>query len=78
MCEGFLGLKVMWVMGESLSSQALCSPLFCTMRLQAVYCFSGMLNSNSWRGETRWLVRSGPPRHHPHASTQAAPAPAGL
>lgn len=51
MCAGFLGLKVMCVMGESRSSQARCSPQLCMARLQFVYCFSGMLNSNSCAGQ---------------------------
>lgn len=69
----FLGLKAMWVMGESLSSQSLCSPLFCTARLQAVYCFSGMLNSKSC-GEGEKMG----PRRQPDASTQPAPSSTGL
>lgn len=59
----FLGLKAMWVMGESLSSQSLCSPLFCTERLQAVYCFSGMLNSKSCGAGEKVPIISPMPTH---------------
>lgn len=56
MWEACLGLKAIWVMGVSRSSQSLCRPCCCSFRLQGVYSLSTMLNSNSWeeRRATLW------------------------
>lgn len=75
MCAGFLGLKVMCVMGESRSSQARCSPRLCTARLQLVYCFSGMENSSSCAGQRgrECLLRVSAPGSTPNKQLQPAP-----